>query len=834
MTGKKSMAHGSHMEGLTDSVHYLVYGPGRECPTLWSPNIFIVEDEIVFAEDLRETLEGHGYSVCGSVTTGEEALLEIPRKSPDLILIDIVLAGKMNGIDLADAICSRADIPVIFLTSNIEGDTVASAKYTRPYGYIPKPFEERVLFSTIEIALFKHRADRQIRESENRYRTFVENIQGIAYRYDRNNVLDFFHGAIEKISGYSPADFTEGRLAWADIIHTDDRGGAAFPGTYDDPALLKSKSREYRIVRKDGGIRWIHDQTQVMYRSGSMEPLFEGVIYDVTPLKLIEADLKKSCDIRTVILLMSSHFFRRFLKKGDTDITDEKQRLLSSLYEILGAVGYEMDVPVISLYERTIDPEGHPLVSEILRCVHPKHIPPVELRNVREFPYTKNGFARWDDQLIRGYPVFGTIAEFLPSERGFFQDPAVTSIAMVPFFCEDRFFGFIQAACFNDAHAWTESEISSMQIAADVIATIIESGLTTDKVFSSPNQAHSGTGLANPLPSTLMDAAVDIVFVADSGGKILHMNRAGLELFAADKDTGDPQSARGKFTGCIRENIEKRSSPLPLHGEGPIELELAVGDRQVSLELTLSPVTGSTKDRQLFMGIARDVTRQKTLQRNQWEIQKKLLLMQKIFRHDMNNQITAILGYLSLSKHETNNPAFLGFIEKEERIVESIRKSMGFTKIYENLGDNSARWIDVGEIFSSAWAGLAPAAVRLELPGDPVEVLADPLFRNVVFNLLDNSLRHGGEGLSEIRVSLSRGDEMVIRYEDNGAGILAENKEKIFNRGFYTNNGFGLLLIREILSLTGLGIRETGTPGKGACFEITVPKGMWRPGVRKS
>jgi signal transduction histidine kinase len=75
---------------------------------------------------------------------------------------------------------------------------------------------------------------------------------------------------------------------------------------------------------------------------------------------------------------------------------------------------------------------------------------------------------------------------------------------------------------------------------------------------------------------------------------------------------------------------------------------------------------------------------------------------------------------------------------------------------------------------------------------------------------------------------------MVIRYEDNGAGILDENKEKIFNRGFYTNNGFGLLLSREILSLTGLGIRETGTPGKGACFEITVPKGMWRPGVPES
>jgi signal transduction histidine kinase len=372
-----------------------------------------------------------------------------------------------------------------------------------------------------------------------------------------------------------------------------------------------------------------------------------------------------------------------------------------------------------------------------------------------------------------------------------------------------------------------------MQIAADVIATIIESGLTSEKVFSSPDRVPPVAEYIDQPPVTLMDAAVDIVFIADSDGKILHMNRAGLDLFATDQDTGSTGSSLGKFTGCIRENIFKLSSSLPVPGKEPIELELVAGERRVFLDLTLSSVSGSTRDRKLFMGIARDVTRQKTLQQNQREIQKKLLLMQKIFRHDMNNQITAILGYLSLSKTETNNPAFLGFIEKEERIVESIWKSMGFTKIYENLGDDSATWIDVAEIFSSAWVSLAQASVRLDLPENSVEILVDPLFRNVVFNLLDNSLRHGGKNLSMIRVSLSFGDDVVLLYEDNGAGILTENKEKIFNRGFFINNGFGLLLSREILSLTGLTIRETGTPGRGACFEITVPKGMWRLGEQK-
>ena len=800
------------------------------CPEPDLPAIFIVEDEIVFAEDLKEILEGHGYFVCGNVPTGEEALRLIPEKMPDLVLIDIVLAGTMNGIELAGAIRTLADIPVIFLTSNIDDATIASAKCTRPYGYIPKPFDERALFSTIEIALSKHQADRKIRESENRYRTFVENIQGIAYRYDRKNVLEFFHGAVEKISGYSPADFMEGRRAWTDSIHKDDRKGAMFPGEDDDPVFLKSRSREYRIVRKDGEIRWIHDQTRIIQSKNSSGSLFEGLIYDITPLKTLETDLKKACDIRTAILLMSGHFFRQMLKKNPYGSGSGQQALVSSLSEIIGGIGYEMGAPVVSLYRRTMSPDGLPLISEILRCVHPKLVPPVDPVSDQDLPYTKYGFARWDQQLLRGYPVYGTVSRLSEPEQKFFEGRSVTSVVAIPVFCEDQFWGFLQGLYFNDPHDWTDYEISSLQIAADVIATIIECSGSPGDPFR-PLDAQSGSNEdASRTPDTLMDAAVDMVFVADSEGKILHMNRTGLDFFRTDREPNRNEASYTVFADFIKETIHQSPVTSPLPPEDlPVELELTIEGRSVFLDLMLSPVPGSRAERSLFMGIARDVTRQKILRKKQHDIQKKLLLMQKIFRHDLNNQITAILGYLSLCKQETDNPASLGFIQKEERIVESIKKSMSFTKTYENLGDESAVWIDIPEIFSAAWSGLAPESVSLDLPPDPLEILVDPLFRNVVFNLLDNSLSHGGENLSAIRVSVMRSDEeILLLYEDNGTGILSENKEKIVNRGFYTHNGFGLLLSREILSLTGLTIRETGIPGRGACFEITVPKGMWR------
>jgi PAS domain S-box-containing protein len=825
------MANGSETGGPVPRAQGGISDTLQVCRDPAPPKIFIVEDEQVFAEDLREILAGHGYCVCGSVPTGEEAIEEIRKTAPDLVLIDIILAGKMDGIGLAAAIHGSCDIPFIFLTSNSEDETIAGAKCTRPYGYIPKPFDERVLFSTIEIALFKHHTDKQIRESEIRYRTFVENIQGIAYRYDSTCSPVFFHGAIEKITGYPAADFLTGKRAWADIISPDDRDSAGFQDKNNITARIKTGSREYRIIKKDGAIRWIHDQIQIVHQPPPLLPFFEGVIYDITGLKVLETDLKKACDIRTLILLMSGHFFRRFVKDSPgRDRLKDRHTLESSILEILEGVGYEMGIHMLLLYQRTAGPGNLPVTVEKLRSVHPKHVSPTGVPGEKEVFLPTGTSALWDDQLIRGFPVFGTIDQISPKERQFFPDPSVTSMVMVPVFCRDRFWGFIQGLCFNEVHTWTEYEISSLQIAADIIATILEAGTSDeDQPGSSDTPAVPDNDTAQ-LPDNLMEAAVDMVFIVDFEGKILHMNRAGLGFFGIDGVPVRDAPSFEVFSAIIRENVRSYQALSPAQsGNSPREIELSTGKNSVFLDLSLSPVTSNAGTQRLFMGIARDVTGQKTLQEKQRAIQKKLHLMQKIVRHDLVNQITAIMGYLSLLKRETDNPEFTKVIEKEERVVDAIKKSLGFTRIYENLGDESAVWTGITTAFSAAWENLEPEHIRLDLPSDPLDIFIDPLFGNVVFNLLENSLRHGGKNLSAIRVSFYHaGDEVVIVYEDNGAGIPAENKEKIFNRGYYTNTGFGLLLSREILSLTGLSICETGIPGSGARFEITVPAGMWR------
>lgn len=111
-----------------------------------------------------------------------------------------------------------------------------------------------------------------------------------------------------------------------------------------------------------------------------------------------------------------------------------------------------------------------------------------------------------------------------------------------------------------------------------------------------------------------------------------------------------------------------------------------------------------------------------------------------------------------------------------------------------------------------------------------MEIYADPLVEKVFFNLLDNAARHG-EGADTVTFSAFESDgTLTIVCEDNGAGIDREMREDLFRRGFGKNNGYGLYLIKEILSITGITIRESGETGRGARFEITVPKGCFRRG----
>ncbi len=131
--------------------------------------VLIVEDELLVAADIEESLEILGYKVIGSVATGEAAIKKVNEQLPDIILMDIMLKGDMTGIDTANIIRQKHDVPIVYLTANADIATIEKAKVSLPYGYIIKPFSEQDLQTNIEIARFKFNNDIKLKMESDQY-----------------------------------------------------------------------------------------------------------------------------------------------------------------------------------------------------------------------------------------------------------------------------------------------------------------------------------------------------------------------------------------------------------------------------------------------------------------------------------------------------------------------------------------------------------------------------------------------------------------------------------------------------------------------------------------
>jgi PAS domain S-box-containing protein len=229
-----------------------------------------------------------------------------------------------------------------------------------------------------------------------------------------------------------------------------------------------------------------------------------------------------------------------------------------------------------------------------------------------------------------------------------------------------------------------------------------------------------------------------------------------------------------------------------------------------------------------YQSVGQDITEQKRAEDALALACQKMNLLSSITRHDILNQLTVLSGYLALSEEFASDEKLLGFIKKEATATERINQQITFTKHYQDIGVQAPQWQNVHDTIATAATLLDLSSVTIQIPFSNIEIYADPLLGKVFYNLLENAVRHG-HNTSVVQFSFrDNGDTLTIVCEDNGGGIDRETKKHLFKRGYGKNTGFGLFLIREILSITGITIEENGEPGKGARFEITVPNGTYR------
>jgi PAS domain S-box-containing protein len=225
----------------------------------------------------------------------------------------------------------------------------------------------------------------------------------------------------------------------------------------------------------------------------------------------------------------------------------------------------------------------------------------------------------------------------------------------------------------------------------------------------------------------------------------------------------------------------------------------------------------------------RDITERRKAEESLPSANNKISLISGITRDDITSQLSIMKGYLTLLEKKQPDNSSTEYFKKINTSAQRILSMIRFTKEYEVVGGNAPLWQNCRTLIDTEAKQHSPGTITVknEVPAG-LEVFADPLMTRVYYHLMDNAIRHGGK-ITTLRFSLeNRKGELIIVCEDDGIGIPRADKKKIFERGFGKNTGLGLFLAREILSITGITLQETGEPGKGARFEMTVPAGKYR------
>lgn len=315
--------------------------------------------------------------------------------------------------------------------------------------------------------------------------------------------------------------------------------------------------------------------------------------------------------------------------------------------------------------------------------------------------------------------------------------------------------------------------------------------------------------------------------IATPSGMILEANRA------AEMITGynhGELTSLNLVTMYVHPGEREQLVSLAQEQRQVVDYELPLKRSDGSLYSGLLNIVHSNLDEQEVNFITlRDVTEQKNAEESLHESNQKLRLLTGLTRHDIINQVNVVQLLHELALESSDLTEIYEYLSKAQEAGDQIEKTIGFTREYEDFGIVSSGWQPVHQIIESAKTEVLLGDVILDnqIP-DELLVYADPIIRKVFTTLMENAIRHG-ERITSIQIcgNICKND-LIITCIDDGVGIQSDEKMRIFENGYGKHTGIGLFLAREILSITGLSIRETGVHGEGATFEIFVPEQKYR------
>jgi signal transduction histidine kinase len=345
--------------------------------------------------------------------------------------------------------------------------------------------------------------------------------------------------------------------------------------------------------------------------------------------------------------------------------------------------------------------------------------------------------------------------------------------------------------------------------------------------------------------SDIIDFLPDATFVIDRRGKVITWNRAMEEM------TGVPAAqvlTKGEYEYAIPFYNERREMLIDLvmasddelkeksykmirrEGNGLVAETVQARPRGLNLHLWVkaNPLYDEAGTITGAIETVRDITDIRQAEYDLQEANKKLSLMSSVTLFDIRSRMQDLMLNTDLAAGSKDPAESARYLEQVSKNSREILRQIDFARDYEDLGITSPCWQNVADVISRVLEQRDYSGIMIDYPLHNLECCADPLFERVFDNLIDNALKYGG-GVKRISFFVSdHAGGLILVCEDDGIGIPADEKERIFELGYGKNTGLGLFLVREILAITGITIRENSLPGRGARFEILLPSGKFR------
>jgi PAS domain S-box-containing protein len=779
-------------------------------------SVLYVDDEPMLLELAKIFLERSGDFQVDTVTSAPAALDILTRTSYDCIISDYQMP-VMDGIAFLKTVRSRGSVvPFIIFTGKGREEIVIEALNSGADFYIQKGGDPKAQFA--ELA-HKIRQAIQIKIAQKTMQDLVQGAPIPEFVIDSSHRVIFWNRALEEYSGLTASAIVGTKDHWkafypsqrpclADLIVDGNIDGITrwYAGKQaKSPVMTDNFVATDYFPAMRGGTWLFFTAAPLRDPSGKITGAVE-TLQDVTSIR------KKEEELQAAYEQIQAAFEQ--VKSSEATLNIQNKQLEASEQRYRNVV--EDQTEFISRFL----PDGtHVFVNEAYcryfnktrdEIIGKKFIPPIPAEDQRR---VREHFA----SLTREHPSAGITHRILLadgqvrwqrwSDRAIFDENG--SLAEYQSVGRD---------VTEEKHAEEALRESEASLASIFRAAPVGIGLVSDRVLIRVNERICEmTGYAE---EELLGKNARILYPTDEDSEYVGTVKYSM---IRERGTGTVETRWMRKDGTIRD-ILLSSTPLDPSdiGSGVMFTALDITDRKNSETQLRAACDQLTRTEEELRGKYNELALAKETLK---EANRKLHLLSSITRHDILNKVYVLLGNLEKIKITSSDPSLAGYIAKLDSAAMAIRDQIEFTRVYQDLGSHEPRWHPLDQLISRLQ--IPPhLSFRADLPH--VEIFADPILNKVFYNLLDNAVRHG-QKVSTITVSaLEFPEGLVIFWEDDGVGIPVDEKEKIFSKEYGNHTGLGLFLAREICSVTGITLKESGEPGKGARFELLVPAGSYR------